>query len=244
VEEAYNQEPGMVQHIFTMQYTVDRVRGGPDTKEWAASFTQEWPLGSQRHQFSYTVPCVVAERASRSSHGFGDVFLHYRYQVYSDEKSLTSLTPRLSLVLPTGDARKGFGNNTVGAQVNLPFSTTLGSKWFLHLNAGGTVLPGAGSSHDRDLWQYNGGASVIFAATRTFHLLTECVVYGNQAPIGLGTERNVSVIISPGFRKAINLKSGAQLVVGLAVPIGLTRDAPSVGVLFYLSFEHSFRRGK
>ena len=47
IEEAYNQEPGVVQHISSL-----RGQGG----ELFFNFTQEWPVLSQRHQFSYTVP--------------------------------------------------------------------------------------------------------------------------------------------------------------------------------------------
>ena len=47
IEEAYNQEAGVVQHIQTLR----RIR-----RDWFYTFTQEWPLGSQAHRFSYTVP--------------------------------------------------------------------------------------------------------------------------------------------------------------------------------------------
>ena len=48
VEEAYNQNFGVVQHIssFTRFW---------DSKDWNYSFTQEWPVpGNERHQLSYT----------------------------------------------------------------------------------------------------------------------------------------------------------------------------------------------
>src|SRR5262245_16100843 len=55
VEEAYNQEPGVVQHIFNGVSTWDRV-DGPDDQSLILTFTQEWPIFSQKHQFSYTIP--------------------------------------------------------------------------------------------------------------------------------------------------------------------------------------------
>src|SRR4051812_47547900 len=55
IEEAYNQEAGVVQHIFNLSLGVDK-RHGADEREWLFSFTQEWPLWSQAHQFSYTIP--------------------------------------------------------------------------------------------------------------------------------------------------------------------------------------------
>jgi hypothetical protein len=48
IEEAYNQEAGVVQHIATLHR--------PDGRQWHFNFTQEWPLASQQHQFSYSVP--------------------------------------------------------------------------------------------------------------------------------------------------------------------------------------------
>ena len=56
IEEAYNQEPGVVQHIFNLP--IDFTNG---SREIAPSFTQEWPVFTQRHQFSYTIPYVFTE---------------------------------------------------------------------------------------------------------------------------------------------------------------------------------------
>ena len=39
VEEAYNQDPGVVQHIFNAVYSRD-----PNRRGWTFNFTQEWPL--------------------------------------------------------------------------------------------------------------------------------------------------------------------------------------------------------
>ena len=56
IEEAYNQEPGVVQHIFNL--AIDFTNG---SREIAPSFTQEWPVFSQTHQFSYTIPYLFTE---------------------------------------------------------------------------------------------------------------------------------------------------------------------------------------
>ena len=50
VEEAYNQEPGVVQHIqsFTRLW---------NSRTWAYTFTQEWPVPKHwRHQLSTRFP--------------------------------------------------------------------------------------------------------------------------------------------------------------------------------------------
>ena len=50
IEEAYNQDPGYVQHISAFSHSTRRAAAGLYT------FTQEWPLGGVKHQLSYTLP--------------------------------------------------------------------------------------------------------------------------------------------------------------------------------------------
>lgn len=61
VEEAYNQEAGVVQHILNISPDVGR-NNNPGEREWALNFTQEWPVFSQTHQFSYTVPYTILRK--------------------------------------------------------------------------------------------------------------------------------------------------------------------------------------
>jgi hypothetical protein len=45
IEEAYNQDPGVVQHINTFLRDLR-------TRQWFATFTQEYPVGGISHQLS------------------------------------------------------------------------------------------------------------------------------------------------------------------------------------------------
>ena len=101
VEEAYNQEARVVQHVSVLSVT-------RDGDGWEYGFTQEWPVRSQRHQLSVTVPIVNAAEAT----GVGDVALNYRYQLAFDDASGDAVAPRLSLVLPTGDVEQGRGTSS------------------------------------------------------------------------------------------------------------------------------------
>ena len=137
IEEAYNQEPGVVQHIFNL--AIDFTNG---SREIAPSFTQEWPVFSQTHQFSYTIPYLFTE----DDNGMEDMRLNYRLQAFMEDKYTPAFAPRLSLVLPTGDSDKGFGTGVVGYEFNLPFSKIVSDRWTLHFNAGMSVFPNAHQS--------------------------------------------------------------------------------------------------
>lgn len=241
IEEAYNQEPGMVQHILNIVHSANR-HAGASSDEWTFVFTQEWPLFSQAHQLSYTVPFTFLDEQGRSTSGFGDVLLNYRYQALTETKTRPAFAPRLSLILPTGDADEGFGDDTVGYQLNLPLSKVLNDRWTVHGNAGATLLPDV---ERHDLLNYNLGASVIYAVSSDFNLMLESVVnWDEEVRENGGTRRDAAVVLSPGLRYAFNHPNDAQTVIGLAVPIGLTSAAPDFGVFLYASFEHFFFRPK
>jgi hypothetical protein len=237
IEEAYNQESGVVQHIFNLP--IDFTNG---SREIAPSFTQEWPVFNQTHQFSYTIPYLFTE----DDNGVGDMRLNYRLQALMEGTYTPAFAARLSLVVPAGDRDKGFGEGVLGYEFNLPFSKILSERWTFHFNAGMSLFPNAHQSHH--LTNYNVGASAIYAVTRDFNFMLESVARWNE-DIAEGAlafeetlERGTSAIISPGARYAFNLPNDAQLVVGAALPIGLTSDSPDWGMFFYLSFEHAFIR--
>ena len=70
--------------------------------------------------------------------------INYRWQATMETASSPAFSPRVSLILATGDADRGFGNGGAGWQVNLPFSKQFGDT-YLHWNAGFTHLPSAES---------------------------------------------------------------------------------------------------
>ncbi|HET7746135.1 MAG TPA: transporter, partial [Vicinamibacteria bacterium] len=126
LEEAYNQEPGVIQHISLFQHTGDGA--------WAYAFTEEWPVGGQRHQLSVTLPLL----ATGEETGLGDAALNYRFQALGREGERTWFAPRLSLLLGNGSPSRGLGAGGAGLQVNLPLSVDLGERFVSHSNAGGT----------------------------------------------------------------------------------------------------------
>lgn len=237
IEEAYNQENRVVQHISNFTYFRSPVRS------LGYSFTQEWPVRGQRHQFSYTVPYTV--QGDGLGQGLGDVMLNYRLQLTGHDAAVT-MAPRVSLILASGDEEKGIGSGANGLQLNFPMSKRLSAGLVVHANAGATVLlsakgtTGAGGQIEKNLWSYNVGGSVIGLLTPSFNLMLETVAltsndFDEQGQI----ERSTETVISPGFRYAIN-RGSLQIVPGFALPVSITSERTRVGAFLYLSFEHPF----
>ena len=242
IEEAYNQEPGVVQHIFSARYINDSRRRG-----WEFNFTQEWPVFSQDHQFSYTIPSYHLVENGDRQNGIGDVFVSYRYQLLKENESELAFAPRFSLILPSGSRRRGTGHGVVGYEWGLPFSKKVNEQFALHANFGLTYLPNAraplrsngGLSSRHSLVSYSLAASAIYAVLPRVHLMLEWLgdfeenIEDNGRP-----ERSFKPLLSPGLRAAIVDRPMLQIIAGAAAPIGLKRKAENYGALLYLSIEH------
>lgn len=233
IEEAYNQEDGVIQHIQSFQYL-------KKSRTWLYTFTQEWPMPKQTHQFSYTLPFAHI-REDTSETGIGDMLLNYRYQLIF--KGGIALAPRISLIIPTGNYKKGLGPGAAGVQINVPLSLEISDNWVNHWNAGFTYTPNAREPKGRkaDTFGYNFGTSLIYLMSENFNIMTEAVFNSAQSVSpeadGVKTREN-TFFINPGIRYAINFKSGLQVVPGLSFPIGIDHSKGEYGMLFYLSFEH------
>jgi hypothetical protein len=240
VEEAYNQEAGVVQHINT--YTRDR-----DSKDWVYSFTQEWPVFSQKHQFSYTLPWQQLHTTPEAGQALGDAALNYRYQLLGDGDAPVAISPRFSLILPTGNDKRGYGRGSTGYQGMVPISYTMGSSFVGHTNVGGQYTPNA-SNQDGDkatLRDFQFGQSFIWLTHSRFNVMLEYVYYGLDRVTGPGqTRREGTAFLNPGIRWAYNFPSGLQIVPGLAFPIGVGPSKGQNGIYLYLSFEHPFTKTK
>lgn len=233
IEEAYNQEPGVVQWIFGFQY--DR-----DGKLWTNTFTSEWPVPGKAHQLSFSLPFQLG---GGSKDGLGDLLLNYRYQWRDGGERGWWVAPRLSLIVPTGSWREDRGNGAWGLQMAVPWSRRFSARWACHFNIGATAFRRAKGLDDEgrvfgaNSWGLFAGGSLVYLASPTFNWLVEGVVNQDHPAIGPGrTDKVTQAIISPGFRRAVNLKKG-QLVLGAAVPIGVTGDSPDPSLFLYLSWE-------
>lgn len=232
IEEAYNQENGVVQHIST--YTRSWQTG-----EWVYTFTQEFPVRGIKHQLSYTLPVMGLSKPPGT--GVGDVALNYRYQAIGSGETRVAFAPRATLLFPSGSVQAGRGTGGYGLQVNLPLSVTLGRHFVTHWNAGATVIPSAQNANgDRaPITGYNLGQSTIWLAHPRFNVLLETLWTGFETVVGpRRTQRSHEFLISPGVRWAYNFKNGLQIVPGIGIPVGVGPSHSKTGLILYLSFEH------
>jgi hypothetical protein len=233
IEEAYNQEAGVIQHISTFARSAR-------TGAWGASFTEEWPVLGQAHQASFTFQAAGPQGVAA---GVGDLALNYRYQAVGSGETPLAFAPRLTVLVPTGDASRGLGAGGTGWQVNLPLSVVLAKSLVTHVNVGGTYVRSARVTADESApaTTLSAGQSLIWLAHQKVNLLVEALYTSTELAARAGTQRTESLTLNPGIRGAIDVAGGLQIVPGLSVPVGLGPSRGERSVFFYLSFEHPFR---
>jgi hypothetical protein len=232
VEEAFNQEPGIFQNIFTWTRDADGM--------WTGVVTQEWPLPNMTHQFSYTIPFS----SNATTAGVNDVLLNYRYQLVRESSTRPALAPRISLVLPTGGELEERGLGVYGLQINVPLSKRFGDV-YLHANGGWTWSHGVQTASSAGAASVNLtspqiAGSGVWQMTPMFDLMLEASLLFDEHVVDAAATRSRSVTLSPGFRRGWNF-GDRQLVVGAALPISRSEGTTEVAALGYFSYELPFR---
>jgi DtxR family Mn-dependent transcriptional regulator len=227
IEEAFNQDAGVVQNIFQVLRA--------DDGEWATNFTQEWPLFGHRHQISYTL-------TYGSITGLADTQVHYRLQVRDEGPRAPAFSPRVSVFLPTGNRSRGAVNGHSGWQVNLPFSKQFRDV-YVHWNAGFTHLPAAEDDGQKwNLLALQGGGSVIWRMRPMLHLMMESLVVSGEDLESDAPSRRTSVTFAPGVRGGWDI-GDSQLVLAVSAPIVQQHGAPtSTALVTYVSYELRFKK--
>jgi outer membrane putative beta-barrel porin/alpha-amylase len=239
IEESYNQDYGVVQHINNFERLWQ-------SKTWVYSFTQEWPVDiAPKNQLSYTVVATHSGDFPGSGTGLGDIALNYRYQLAGSGDARVAVAPRLSLLVPSGDPKFGRGAGGVGVQTNWAMSVVLNKKFTTHFNAGATITPHSKdeSGNSATTYAYNLGHSLVWTLHPRFNAFVETTFTRGESVIGpRQTQWASDVFLNPGIRWAYNFASGLQIVPGISVPVGVGPTSGEKGIFFYLSFEHPYRR--
>ncbi len=227
IEEAYNQPSRVVQHVWTAE-----LHHGAT----GYTFTQEWPLGGPAHQLSYT---VVAE----TDQGFrlGDALLNYRWQAVGKDGASLWVAPRLSGLVPVGDANMLGGNGGWGLEGEVPVSWEVGKRLSLHGNLGGTWRPSGenGAGATASTFEPFVGASAVIFLLPELNLVAESVWRDGATVVGTGKPmRSRDHAVALGARAGFDLPGGVQLVPGVAWMPAI--DEEPTRSFLYFSFEHKF----
>ena len=193
IEEAYNQERGVVQHISAWERSLG-------SSAWGFAFTQEWPLVTQQHQLSYTL--LIG--STRNDVEFGGVGLNYRYQLLPADNRV-ALAPRLSALVPAH-------HEYLGVQLNVPVSVRVGSAFVAHANGGITQTT-------RATTLYNLGGSVVWLARSTFNVLCEVVWAAEDGTHALVL--NPGIRWAHNFASGLQVVPGMAVTVGVGPSSGL-----------------------
>jgi hypothetical protein len=226
IEEAFNQDAGVVQNIFQWSSKRDGV--------WSGNFTQEWPLRGIRHQISYTLPFS----GGSINTAFDSVIVNYRYQGLEEGPGRPAFAPRFSVIMNT---RRDDAAENVDLQINLPFSKQVGDFYF-HWSGGLTwgvdvPRPGLGAG---TLTSPQVAGSVIWRMRPMFHLMLENVLDYDGSFSGSSTVHDATYTLAPGFRWGWNFGE-RQVVIGAAMTFEVFKDAATRAAgLTYLSYELPF----
>lgn len=173
-EEAYNQDPRVVQHISTAE-----IHHG----ETLFSFTQEWPVHGQKRQVSYTLTA-----AQDDAFRMGDGLVNFRYQAVGKGDDKVWVAPRLSAIVPVGDANKLGGNGGWGLDGVIPVSWEAAERLTLNLDLGGTWRPSARNAlgdKAATIEPYMAASAIIFV-TPMLNLLAETTWRGSETVVADG----------------------------------------------------------
>lgn len=245
LSEAINQEKGIMQ--FVNNFYFDNVKGG----NFLYSFTHQIPLGSERHQFGYSLFYYFGNETTSATKGggFGDIDLSYQFMA-TGKKAWAMVVPSFTLIVPT--AKDGYGSGGLGEKLEVFITKRWSHQVVTHYNFGYTYISSAdlyvstltGSQvvgFERDIEYKNMGASVIWYPRRKFNLFVE---YVSNFLTDITTTGSLShthqLTINPGLRFAIDHKF-MQIVPGVSAPVIFGDGTYNrTGLFFYLSLEPEY----
>lgn len=239
IEEAFNQEAGIIQHITNFFF---------DRDIFTCFYNQEIPLHDYWHQLSYTIKYSIGKTS-----GFGDIFIHYRPTLWH-KKNWALVAPRISIIAPSGDAEKGLSNGAWGGQFNLAITKRISRRTITHWNAGYTFYANADRydidpsgkpvlTHEKDIAATNIGASGIWFLLPSLNLMVEYQSVFRKDIAADGSLVSTHILtLNPGFRFAFQVGK-AQIVPGIGLPVEYVAGRFGHSWVFgYLSIEPDYNK--
>ena len=217
IEEAYNQEAGVVQHVGSLPPAEPRLGVSPST--------EEWPIRSQTHQFSYTrALSLAAQRGHAAASAISNS--SYRYPGAQRDRDPAGIRSAIhaSSCRPATTAR-GPAFDSYGYQINLPVSKIIADRVTHSRQRGPHLLfrrvrPAADELQPRRQHHLRGDARDQRAGRGARRVDRD-----RGSSMRAASSANSPSRCSPACRHAFNLEQGSQLVLGAGMPIQFTGRA-------------------
>lgn len=184
---------------------------------------------------------VSGEPYFGNSH-LGDSKVELWYAFTEEDENTPAISGAFQLTLPTGDYKKGIGNDRVGYGAALAITKDFGG-WVLYGDFGYSLTPGAKirwsdrlDSPHHDLHGFSYGVGALYKLPGTWRATVEFAGKTAQEIELNDADWSTQLAVIPGLRRGVSLGSLGVLEYGVAFPIGLTDDSEDWGVLVKLDW--------
>lgn len=213
-EDTGTLDPGAVEIELGGEYARN-----PEDRTWTAVGVLNLGL-LRRLEAKLAVPLLLREPDTASANGgAGDIALGAKYRVLDESAVMPALLGQVTLRLPTGDTRRGLGEEDVDVEVLAALGKSLGAVT-LTWNGGYTFV-----TRDRELDAWLLRAALEYAATSAWSLVGEVV----STRLDAGSA--ATAVLRAGTTYAISKRVRFDTAVGA----GVTRSSPDVLVTIGLT---------
>ncbi|MCI0402823.1 MAG: hypothetical protein L0212_04790 [Acidobacteria bacterium] len=249
----YTQKKSSPQVIWANQWFRSR-SGEVSTRDYFGAGRAEWGI-TDRWEVDFEFGALalkerVAGVTTFAEHGAADLLVGVRYRLLREGSAPFTLTTGPQVIFPASPAERELGTGEVGYAWDVAAAKDWGGPVFLvaSLNFGLTpdvpaFADGSGPQFDLSSVEWSTALGVRALerpsgdAHHDVHVLFE--LGGTRADdIDAGTRvRATELQFSPGFRYGYLSGWGSLTEIGVAFPVGLTRDSPDWGVILQVQFE-------
>jgi hypothetical protein len=190
-----------------------------------AEFMAERLIGCRASVFVEAPFRFINPEVNSNETGFSDLKLGLKYALIATNN--TYLTAQLRVSLPTGEGRRGLGNELVGYEPALLLTRQLGCRSFFHGEFRGWI-PTEGSDFQADMIRYGVGYSFLAADSDNFSVLPIAELVGWTLLGGRKSDGQGNVLPANGDT-IVNGKLGVRFGFGEKLPLGQNRSQLFVG---------------
>ena len=249
----YTQKRTSPQIIWANQWFRDR-SGDVSSRAYVGAGRAEWGI-TDRLEFDFEFGALALKQREAgvttfAEHGAADLLFGVRYRLLQESSAPFTLTMGPQVIAPVASRRRGLGAGEVGYAWDIAAAKDWGGPVFLVASVNLGLTPNVpafadGSGPEFDLSSVEWATALGWRALERpsgdahhdIHVLFE--LGGVRADdIDAGTRvRATEVQFSPGFRYGYLSGWGSLTEIGVAFPVGLTRNSPDWGVILQVQFE-------